>query len=360
MPLSKGNDKINVLVVDDSAFMRKVVSDILKSDRDINVVDTAKTGIEALEKIKKLNLDVITMDIEMPDMDGLTCLKEILSYKFIPVIMVSSHTRDGAENTIRALEYGAVDFIAKPTNIFETAEKKQRELIEKIKVAKNSTGIRRNAKIDLNKSIQIKQKNDIVRSSELKYIVAIGSSTGGPRALQDVIPKIPGNIPAAFIIVQHMPKGFTKSLAERLDVLSELTVKEAEDGEELRSGCAYIAPGDYHLKIAKNKENVYITKLTKDSPVGGHRPSVNVMLESLALIDFKNLIGVIMTGMGGDGSEGIKKIKLASLGHIIAQDEKSCVVFGMPKTAIQTGLVDEIVPLKEIATAIMKNVGVQA
>lgn len=350
------DNTIKVLVVDDSAFMRKVITDILNSDDGINVIDTAKNGLEALEKARLLKPDVITLDVEMPVVDGLTCLKELSKLDYIPVIMLSSLTKDGAEDTIKALEDGAVDFITKPTNIFQiSADSKKQELIEKVKVAKGTSGIKRDS---TKKKVQIKPKDSIVRSNEIKSIIAIGTSTGGPKALQDVLPLIPGDIPAAILVVQHMPAGFTKSFAERLNSMSELTVKEAEDDEIVKPGYAYIAPGDYHMLVETFKPNNLKIKLTKDPPASGHRPSVNTMMDSLAQTRIKNVIGVIMTGMGGDGSEGIKRLKEMNNGYIIAQDEKTCVVFGMPRVAVQTGKVDIIVPLKEISGEIIKIVGV--
>ncbi|MCX7922395.1 MAG: chemotaxis response regulator protein-glutamate methylesterase [Clostridia bacterium] len=358
------SNSINVLVVDDSAFMRRVISDILSSDSSINVIDTAKNGGEAIEKIGALKPDVVTMDIEMPVMDGLSCLKEVLKTSYVPVIMLSSLTRQGAEATIQALEYGAVDFITKPTNIFDMkGEDKKLELIDKIKIVGKTKRSRRETNriahlikppVAVNTS---RPKEGIVKSNEIKNIVAIGTSTGGPKALQSVIPLVPGDIPAAFLIVQHMPPGFTKSLAERLNGMSELTVKEAEDGDVVQPGHAYIAPGDYHMLLDKGSNEIKI-KLSKTPPVGGHRPAVNVMMESLSQTGLTNIVGVIMTGMGGDGSEGVKKLKNINKAHIIAQDEKTCVVYGMPKVAVQTGAVDVVVPLQEITNEIMKIVGV--
>lgn len=208
------------------------------------------------------------------------------------------------------------------------------------------------------KNLHIGTKSDIIKNKAISHIVAIGTSTGGPKALQDVLPLMPGDVPAAFLIVQHMPPGFTKSLAERLDSMSELVVKEAEDGETIKPGHAYIAPGDYHMLISRQGEDSLIIKLSHDPPVGGHRPSVDVMFSSLADTRFKNVIGVIMTGMGKDGSEGVKKLKHNNKGYVMVQDEKSCVVYGMPKAAIQTGVVDAVVPLKEIAKEIRRILGV--
>lgn len=192
----------------------------------------------------------------------------------------------------------------------------------------------------------------------LKTIVAIGASTGGPKALQEVIPYIPGNVPAAVLIVQHMPPGFTKSLAERLNSISDLTVKEAENGDLIQPGYAYIAPGDYHMAVTKSEEGLLKILLNQDPLISGHRPAVNVMMKSLSETGFENVIGVIMTGMGSDGSEGIIKLKMKNKGVIISQDEKSCVVYGMPRAAALTGVVDTVVPLNEIANEIVKNLGV--
>lgn len=346
---------IKVLVVDDSAFMRKIISDILNNDEEIQVIDVAKNGHEAIDKARMLNPDVITLDVEMPVMDGLTCLKKLLSERHYSVVMLSSLTKEGEKATIQALENGAIDFITKPTNIFKlSGENKKKEIIEKVKVAKCVT---RHDKI-FHQQVQLTPKTEVVKSENIKNLVAIGTSTGGPRALQNVIPLIPGNIPASFLIVQHMPPGFTKSLALRLNSISELTVKEAEDGEVVQPGFAYIAPGDYHMKFNRVKDGKLKIKLSKELPVGGHRPSVNVMLDSLSETGLKNIIAVIMTGMGSDGSEGIKKIKGINKGYVIAQDEETSVVYGMPKMALQTGMVDKVVSLKDIPKEIMKIVGV--
>ncbi|MCX7747017.1 MAG: chemotaxis response regulator protein-glutamate methylesterase [Clostridia bacterium] len=347
---------IKVLVVDDSAFMRKVITDILMSDQDIEVIGTAKNGQEALEKAELLKPDVLTLDVEMPVMDGLTCLKELLKKDSLPVVMLSNLTRAGTEATIKALEYGAIDFIAKPTNIFEiTGDEIKKEIIEKVKIAKKSIHIKK-PNIPLPEKTV---KQETVKPGDIKKLVAIGTSTGGPRALQSVIPLIPGNIQAAILIVQHMPPGFTKSLAERLNNMSKIRVKEAEDGELVKAGIAYMAPGNYHMTVKITEENNLRIKLTQDPPVGGHRPAVNVMMESVAKTGLKNVIAVIMTGMGGDGSEGIKKIKSENNGYIIAQDEQTSTVYGMPKMAVQTGVVDAVVPLGEITQEIMKIMGVQ-
>jgi len=384
--MQEKKNTIKVLIVDDSAFMRKIIADIISSDSTIEVVGIAKNGAEALEKVKSLKPDVITLDVEMPVMDGLTCLKEILKISRIPVIMLSSFTKEGADATIKALELGAVDFIPKPTNIFEqSGQETIKEIISKIKIARNIKVLEdfKAAKTILDRKtvVQPTQKGTEINTrkgterqtsvtsvpktdsniaairSNIKYVVTIGTSTGGPRALQEVIPLIPADIPAAIFVVQHMPEGFTKSLAERLDSMSKVRVKEAEDGETAKAGYVYIAPGGYHMEVRCNNKTLKI-KLTKDPPIGGLRPSVDVMMESVANTGFKNIIAVIMTGMGGDGSKGIVKIKEKNNGYVIAQDEKTCVVYGMPRMAVKTGVVDTVVPLGEIANEIVKHMGV--
>ena len=345
---------IKVLVVDDSAFMRKVIIDILNSDSELEVIDSACNGQEAIEKTCKLSPDVITLDVDMPVMNGLESLERIMYLTHTPVIMLSSLTYEGAEATIKALELGAVDFVAKPDNIFDIkTEALKTDIIEKVKIAAR-------AKNKLSKSpVNIDNKRTIVSSNKLDYIIAIGTSTGGPKSLEHIISVLPKNIPAAIAVVQHMPPGFTKSLATRLNAKSELTVKEAEDGDELTAGCVYIAPGDYHMTFLKKEDNSrLIIKLNQEEPANGHRPSVNVMMSSLSDVCEKKIIGVIMTGMGSDGCEGLKKLKLNNNATIIAQDEESCVVYGMPRAAVNAGIVDMIIPLNDIANNILKLMGV--
>ncbi len=349
------NKKVKVLIVDDSAFMRKVLSDMLDTDDSITVVGTATDGKDALEKIVLFDPDVVTLDVEMPIMDGINCLKEIMQRTPKPVIMLSSSTDHGAQRTIQALDEGAVDFIAKPKNIFDIkTDKKRNEIIEKILVAKN---IKFNAVQKQLKKDDAKTRGQDLRA--LKYIIAIGTSTGGPKALQSVIPFLPADIPAAVLVVQHMPPGFTKTLAERLDSKSNLLVKEAEHREQVSAGSVYIAPGDSHMLLEVNGKGELFINLDKSPPVGGHRPSVDVMMSSLSSTGLKNIIGVIMTGMGSDGSVGIKKLKQENNSYIIAQDEETSVVYGMPKMAVQTGAVDKIVSLDKISEEIIQILGVR-
>lgn len=375
--------KIRVLVVDDSAFMRKVITDMIQQQPNIEVLDTAKNGADAVEKIKLLKPDVVTMDIEMPIMDGLTALQKIMDSEPIPVIMLSSLTKEGADATIRSLELGAVDFITKPSSVFKiNTEDVKNELISKIvmasKISMKSKNLRKSFENKKEKEettskpistvqprpqkaietpISESQFKRAVGGNRIDKIVAIGTSTGGPRALQSVIPRIPGNINASFIVVQHMPPGFTKSLAERMNTLSELNVKEAENGDVLKQGWVYIAPGDQHLKLRKSGSD-WVIQLTLDDLVSGHRPSVDAMMYSIADQKVPNVVGVIMTGMGADGAKGLVRVKNENKGYVIAQDEESCVVFGMPKSTIQLGCVDKVVTLNDIANEIVKAVGV--
>ncbi len=352
--------QIKVLVVDDSAFMRKVVSDIINSNKNTKVIDTARNGIEAIEKVKTLSPDVITMDIEMPIMDGLTALKEIMNKYPTPTLMLSSLTMDGADATIQALNLGAVDFITKPSSIFKVnTEDMKNNLINKIIIA---------SKINTKKHLKLSSSTTIIKKNIKKLdnyrvikkgsskIVLIGTSTGGPRALQTIIPKLPKSINASILIVQHMPSGFTKSLANRLNSISEIHVKEAEDKDILVAGRAYIAPGGFHMKLIDDNNRLMIN-LTKEKPVSGHRPSVDTLFNSVAKLNINNIIGVILTGMGSDGAKGLSNLKPYS-DCIIAQDEESCVVFGMPKSAIKLGIVDKILPLEEISEEIIKAVEV--
>lgn len=353
---------IKVLIVDDSAFMRRIISDMLKTDADIEVVGIARNGKEGLEKVISLKPDIITLDIEMPIMNGLETLAELMKMESAPKVIILSNLRyEDGEAVVTALELGALDYVAKPTRLLisENAEQIREELIDKIKSICRSKG----------KYIsQIKSKprpvsaigklnNGVEPGKAFKYIVAIGTSTGGPQALQEVLTKLPEDIPATVLIVQHMPPGFTKSLASRLNSLSQLNVKEAEDGEELKRGWAYVAPGNYHMLVNKRNDNVYRISLNSEKQENGHRPSVSVMMKSVAESAHKNIIAVIMTGMGNDGSDGILRIKNIG-GKTIAQDENTCIVYGMPKSAVNVGAIDTIAPLQDIATEILKQMEV--
>lgn len=352
---------IRVLIVDDSAFMRKVLSDLFAAAPDFVVVDVARNGNDAIEKVQKLQPDVITMDVEMPVMDGIKALEAIMKIRPTPVVMISSQTRTGAEATIQALEAGAVDFVAKTAGPISSIDNIIHEILEKCReasqvdmrrlVMKPSPGIREKF-FPAEKFFEEKFSPPQSRPAG-ERIVAIGTSTGGPRALQEILTQLPEGLPSGVVIVQHMPPGFTKSLADRLNTLSALKVKEAEHNDVIQNGVAYIAPGDYHMVLAREGPKTLI-KLNQELPISGHRPSVDPMLESVAKIYADNAIGVILTGMGHDGSKGMKAIK-ERRGATIAEDASTTVVFGMPKSAIELGVVDKILPLHNIAAEITRQ-----
>lgn len=341
-------ETIKILVVDDSAFMRKSLSILLESDPQIKVIDTATDGVVAIEKVKRLKPDIVTLDIEMPNMDGLTALEKIMKECPTPVIMVSSLTTEGADSTLKALELGAVDFIPKEMSFVSVSIAGiKEELVSKVKaIHKSKSALNR-----FHSKTNTKPKRALVSSRKLPTLnykaLAIGISTGGPISLQKVIPFLSEKIKIPIFIVQHMPPKFTASLADRLNNLSPLTVKEAENNEFVQNGFVYIAPGGFHLTIKRDRMNKLVIKTSKTPEDVLHKPSVDVMLQSLQEIYGKYMLGVIMTGMGKDGLEGIKKLKSVG-GHCIAQDEESCVVYGMPKAIIDNGLADTIASLEEI------------
>lgn len=363
-----------VLVVDDSAFMRRVISDIIKSDNRFEVVGSASNGQEALDIVNDLKPDVISLDIQMPVMDGLTMLKKLNVDHKIPVVMMSTLTKEGATETIQALELGAFDFVAKPDNIFKVNSTEiKEELLEKLyqaaltgekSVTKFKPSISRTLQtepvskgIGTNTSVKTETKKMTRNTSNVTKLVAIGTSTGGPRALQYLLPYLPKDIDAGIVIVQHMPPGFTRSLSERLNQLSEINVREAENGDIIENGTAYIAPGDRHL-LVKQSGNNYVIELSDGPKKGAHKPSVDVMMTSITKINIPHVVGVIMTGMGADGKEGLQDLKKTRKIHIIAQDEESCVVYGMPKSVVDLGIADEIKPLDQLAVAIVKKLEV--
>lgn len=362
---------VKVLVVDDSAFMRKLIGDFLSEDDRIQVVGTARNGEEGLRKIKELNPDVVTMDVEMPVLNGLEALKIIMKTMPVPVVMLSSTTKEGAENTFTAMEYGAVDFIIKPSGpISLDLHKIKTELTEKIVQASNAnmkglvkfpakgkkTAVlqQKFSKIEPCQFMQIGRSSS-VSSSNLRKLICIGTSTGGPRALQKVLCDLPGNLNAPVLIVQHMPAGFTKSLASRLNGLSDLSVKEAEDGDILQNGTAYIAPGGFHLTAARLGKDL-VVHLDDSPPRNGHRPSVDVMFESLGEIKGIQKIAVIMTGMGADGKNGLMEMKKNGEVKAIAESKETSIVFGMPRAVIESGLADDVQNIEHIAESILKFV----
>ncbi|HZG71860.1 MAG TPA: chemotaxis response regulator protein-glutamate methylesterase [Chondromyces sp.] len=361
-------DKKRVLIVDDSAFMRKLISEFLSTHPKLEVAGTARNGKDALEKALRLQPDVITMDVEMPEMNGLEALECMMKKHPVPVVMLSSLTKEGASQTLAAMDKGAVDFVAKPSGTISLdLHKIKAELITKVLAASqvNIRSIQPSVRPYIQKkvftqlgagmnTINLRDKGlDIKLKEADKKIVLIGTSTGGPRALQQVLTNLPADLQAPVLVVQHMPRGFTKSLAERLNSLAAIHIKEAENGEILQKGVAYIAPGDCHLSI--EKVGVYLAaKLDQSPPVNGHRPSVDYLFESVSkLLDYHKL-AIIMTGMGSDGVTGLIKLKENGNVRIIAESKESCVVFGMPKAAIATRLVDEVQPVDQIAEAILK------
>lgn len=340
--------KIRVLVVDDSAVMRLRIKNILEKDKHIEAIGIARNGAEALEKIKELEPQVITMDVEMPVMNGLEALKYIMEHHPLPVIMLSALTTEGAEETLQALELGAVDFIQKPgltdTNNLSIFEQ---ELPEKIKVAVNSVVRSENI-------VPKKIKVDVSPHQKDIAVVAIGCSTGGPAALQQIIPFLPANFPAAVIVVQHIPKGFTKPLADRLDKISDIKVMEASDGMEINPGCVYIAPAGHVFSVRKNGQHVEVV-LDAHETKARFRPAVDDMMISLSQIYGKKVLGVILTGMGNDGKEGMIAIKNAA-GKTLAEAQSSCVVFGMPQAVIEAGVADEVADISNVFENILKMV----
>ena len=350
---------IRAVVVDDSAFMRKMLSDILNEHPKITVVATARNGKDGLEKIDKYKPDVVTLDVEMPVMTGIEALEEIMKTTRTPVIMVSSVTKEGAQTTMKAMELGAFDFIAKPSgSISLDIEKVKDDLYVKVLYARQ---VSRNTLTPLKKMNRIRKStypgDDKIRPAgdpSTKTIVAIGTSTGGPKALQRVLTALPADFPYPIMIVQHMPKGFTRSLSERLNSLSAISVKEAEDGDILKKGVAYIAPGGYHLKVRRIGTSVGI-HLDQLPLVNGHRPSVDAMLFSLADISPERVVAVVMTGMGTDGKDGLIRLKNAHHTTVIAESEQTAVVYGMPKAAVEADIVDAVRNLDDISSEILKH-----
>ena len=346
------SELIRVLVVDDSALMRKLIPAILARDPSIEVVGTAMDGAFALKKIEELRPDVVTLDLEMPRMDGMETLRLIMRSAPLPVILFSTHSKEGAYSTLKALALGAVDFIAKPTDAagghLETIAD---QLIDKIKVAKRAAGRKLPPAVvaidppDLKKGIQ--------SSLPPNRIIAIGVSTGGPNALQFVFSQIPGDFPASILVVQHMPEGFTEMFARRLDECCALGVQEAKSGDLLLAGRVLICPGNRHMMVRRMPRGD-MAVLSDGPPVNGHRPSVDVLFHSVAQEFGPMAVGVLMTGMGEDGAEGLGAIKAAG-GMTIAQSEDTCVVGGMPRAAILKGHANKIVPLDSLGVFLVNQ-----
>ncbi|MFQ5882185.1 MAG: chemotaxis response regulator protein-glutamate methylesterase [Candidatus Methylomirabilales bacterium] len=345
----KQEEPIRVLVVDDSALMRKLLPLILERDSGVHVVGTAMDGIFALKKIRLLMPDVITLDMDMPRMDGLTTLKVIVEEFRIPVVLVSSLTEKGADLTLRALEMGAVDFITKPRGGHSTGlEKIGEELIAKIRAATKA----RLRQPLLLPHPSFPSKAPVLSCDCAERVVAIAISTGGPYALANLLPILPTNFPAGILIVQHMPEGFTKLFAERLDQICRIEVKEAQDGDLILPGRALVAPGNFHLRV-KRKPLGTVVEVATGPEVNGHRPSADVLFASVASAFGPSAVGMIMTGMGSDGVEGIAKMRAAGA-VTLAQSEESCVIFGMPKTAIERGYIQKVLPLEKLAQSVQE------
>ncbi|MDW7651008.1 MAG: chemotaxis response regulator protein-glutamate methylesterase [Bacillota bacterium] len=333
----------NVLVVDDSALMRQMIKDILKLDPRFTVVAVARDGVDALEKIMKFQPDLVTLDVEMPRMDGLTTLKEIVRRFAIPVIMVSSQTQQGSRVTVEALSLGAVDFITKPDAMHDDPK----QTLHKDLLLKAAAAVRVKVKPDPIPRQPVRAVPAKAAYGTAKQVVVVGASTGGPRALEALLLNLPQDLPAAVLVTQHMPPNFTRALAERLDKEAALRIKEAEHGEPVLCGVAYFAPGNYHMEVDASHR----IRLTQDPPVEHVRPSANVMMLAAAAVYGKNIIGVILTGMGKDGAAGMTGIKQAG-GRTIVQDEATATIFSMPKAVIDVGAADWVLPLDRIAARI--------
>ena len=355
--------KIRVMVVDDSALMRKLISEILMKDPELDVVTTAMDGLFALKKIPQARPDVITLDLDMPRMDGLTALRYIVHDHGIPVVLVSSLTTQGGHLTLEGLAIGAVDFVTKPKDAISIhIHDVARELIEKVKVA-SGVAVRKLHPYTAREPLS--RKTAVIKISPpaapVKRVVAIGISTGGPNAISEILPRLPADFGAGIVIVQHMPEGFTEMFANRLNQVCNIRVKEARDGDKVVAGTAFIAPGNKHLKIAKTAMGG-MAVLSAGPPVNGHRPSADVLFDSVSQEYGPDAIGLIMTGMGEDGARGLGRIKAAG-GLTLAQDEESCVVYGMPRAAREMGNVQEVVTLDDIPnrlTTLVKEVTLYA
>jgi two-component system chemotaxis response regulator CheB len=366
------NKEIKILVVDDSAFMRKAITIMLESDPQLKVIGTARDGVEGVEKVQLLKPDLVTMDIEMPRMDGLTALREIMQKHPVPVMMVSSLTTEGARATLDALDLGAVDFIPKQMSYVSLdIVKIKDELLNKIKdivrrkhllmahfrrikfdsLKAGAAPVKDKYKPSEPQSVEFRASPGVKKRQHIVNIIAIGSSTGGPPALQSIIPKLPRNLPVGIVIAQHMPPMFTKSLAERLNSLSEVTVMEAENGQVLEPGLVLIAPGGKHLLVKRQGTRSQVTVTTHPEETLYH-PCVDVLMNSVADAYGRSTMGIILTGMGSNGLEGITALKKRG-GVVIAQNEATCVVYGMPRAVIEAELADHIVSIDHVAGEII-------
>jgi two-component system chemotaxis response regulator CheB len=345
---------ITVLVVDDSAFMRKALEGMLAADPRVKVVGVARNGEEAVQKVVDLQPSVVTLDVEMPGMNGLDALRKIMEVRPVPVVMVSSLTMEGAQATIQALELGAVDFLPKQLDgIATNITGIQQELIAKVMAAANSSGKVRRPVTGRPVPSQMKANRSSLSSGTIvgtrgQKVVAVGCSTGGPQALLEILPNLPADFGAGMVIVQHMPKYFTKPFADRLNQLCRIEVREAKEGDVITPGVALIGPAGLHMRVVRRQATHAHVALAEDKEGLAHVPSVDVLMESVAQVYGERAVGLILTGMGHDGERGMRVIKGAK-GRTIVQDEASCVVYGMPKAVVDAGNADKVVGLPMIA-----------
>ena len=384
-----------ILIIDDSALMRRVISDIIKTNKQYEVADFATDGLDGFDKIvshPKL-YDAIILDINMPKMNGLELLEMLQKNRIQEtVIVVSTVAKEGAKETIKALELGAFDFVTKPENFIEakgenfkqrildmlevaTASSTKASVISSMPIAQSintkattmrtfvtaknerSTEVSGRTKVQPAMTVRMSDHN-LYKKDKVNRIVALACSTGGPKSLQQVIPYLPADMDAGMVVVQHMPAGFTKSLAMRLNEISKVKVKEAEDGDIVEKGTVYIAPGGRHMRLTRAGSTAKVV-LSDEPPVDALRPCANVMYESLKDSPYDEIVCVVLTGMGADGTKGIKLLKEKKKLHVISQDEASSIVYGMPRSVAEAGLTDEVKPLEEIADAITRNTGVR-
>lgn len=346
------SEKISVLIVDDSALARRLLSGMISSDPELEVAGEARNGIEAISMTRKLNPDVVTMDVLMPEMDGLAALEYIMNKSPRPVVMISALTKEGADFTLRALELGAVDCIAKPDQFLLSQSEAVEEILVKIKAAARSRAREVWEKTRKGKPIRkFKRAREKIRGGR---IFVIGASAGGPKVISEILPALPADLSAPMVLVQHIPEAFTASLAERLDAKSSIKVKKAEQSEELKEGVALVVPGDKDLVLERISPKITKVRLVPTSMKHGASPVIDVTMESAAEAYGSKAVGILLTGMGTDGAEGLAAIKQAG-GDTIVQDGDSCLIFGMPKVAIERGLAGAILPPQKIAQAIVEK-----